>query len=83
MPSMQPARTSGTFSRLCADLKRICSKIEIWVLYMTIVGLAIALLGLPYTLQSTKDSHESLALAKWTAIKDFWELCSSQNVSCF
>jgi hypothetical protein len=76
-PSIAPSRTA----KLLLSCKRVCSSVEIWVLYTTVVTLAIAVLGLPYMLDSARDSHDGLALAKWTAAKDYRDYCLSQNVS--
>lgn len=49
---------------------------------MAIVGLAIALLGLPYTTLFNEDSRNNVELEKPIANKDFGRYCSSLNVSC-
>jgi hypothetical protein len=77
----QPPITPSTRAHSFQSCKKVCSSIEIWVLYITVISLAIAVLGLPYMLESTRDSHDGLALAKWTAAKDFREYCLSLNVS--
>jgi hypothetical protein len=77
--SCSPA-AKGKIQQCFAELRRVCSAIQLWVLYLTIISLVIALLGLPDVLKATNDSHDSLKLAKWTAQKDYPEHCLAVKV---
>ena len=44
------------------------------------ISVIIGGLGLRYAFVQVVLSYETLRLAKWTARKDFWELCQEQKV---
>lgn len=73
-PSQQSLPTAQKFPfRL---IKRLVSKAAAIIIFaITVPGIAVTV----WTKQSLDISNKSLTLAQWTAKKDFWEFCQSQE----
>ncbi len=62
----------------CLETTRRKFTLSTWL----VIGISVIVggLGLRYAYVQVVLSYEALRLAKWTARKDFWELCQEQKV---